>query len=403
MVKLTYQEINRLVNRTKTSFYIDGLPKKDCKNEGIDELYDRKVVKKDESIIIEKHYDSLVMTRDFKKRGLMYSTVVLLFIYIFSLFYIFVQMSDRLMKTQSGSLSVFILFLIVPAIFFYPITRKKIFLYQVIGYKVYALCDVVDGKKFILQILGIMACATILNVAIAQNLHYDMQATLIACALMGLLISTYLLLIMTRVFTPGHGRLKFNHKIKLHSAKNTEIVKDTTLNNIDVINEENVELEETPKDIEEINTLVDKMVNEEIIPFDYDSIDETSIEVKPEQFVKMDELSDENLETQIKIEEAMLEDVEVETKESEINDEIEVEESMLEEISIKPTVSEMVKELELEEAVIDDIDINDEPISQINDEIDNEKSMLEDKNTNNNTSEINTHMQEVLDVIENKD
>lgn len=420
MTKLSYQEINKLVNRTKATFYLSGLPSKDCENTGKQVFNDYRTLPNEDGVVIEKHYEKLEFTRDFDKRPLTLTFVLLMFAYYMATFYIFVQMCDDITNTEPQTWVLFSAFLLIPAILVYPYTRKKVFLYQVLGYRVDALSDVISGIYFVLQILLVTILATGINMYLAYYKGYDLAVSLIACMMMFVLISGYAVLILTRIFKPGRTFIKFNHHHKFFKAKNKIDETIEITGDIDVIASDDVEVRENTKDLAEITILMDQIINEEVerakYEVDHDEIEEDdTVTLDPSQMVSLKEL-----ETGEKFEEhesiieenvtpferifnnvvvsevdAILEEI---TGEIMGNNEITID---LDEIA---TIDELEHNVVEIAGVIDNADVVVDVAPEINNIVEVEEDLIEEIEPENNVEvELEQHLEEEIEIIDNDD
>lgn len=299
MIRLTYQEINNLVNKKQTTFYISGIPEADCINTGKDEIYDYALKIDPNSAIVSKTYDELKLTRDFVKRPMSLVAVVLLFIYILAIDLLAVSVFGN---TGALSFTTFVLLLaiIIPAAIIYPLSRKRVFLYQVIAYKVDALCDVIDGKMYLVQSLMVMAVATLASGFLAYYKEFNMTTALVAVLVINIVIFLYSTMIMTKVFHQGNSKKQFNHKevtseekkeVKTHTKSEKKIKykvnRQEFLNSqkknkeqnkvnedIEVITAKDVEINESTTELKEIAELINEINTAEITTKQY--------EIKPE-------------------------------------------------------------------------------------------------------------------------
>lgn len=311
MIRLTYQEVNNLVNKTKASFYIAGLPENDCINTGSESLYDYNLMTKPDSVIITKTYDRLVLTRTFKKRPMALLTVALLFIYVLAVNLLAVAVFGANEALNLTSI-VLLLVLILPMIFIYPYTRRRIFLYQVIAYKVDALSDVIDGKIFILQTLAVMLLSTLACGFLAYYKEFNLTSSITSVVVLNALIFIFLILIMMKVFYQGNTKMKFNHKeqnAEEEKTTNTHVKSEKKMkykvNRAEFLNtqkekknKEVVKVEEkTVKELEEIASLINEINTAQIKEEQYvikpeDIIEEKTILIDHSQVYGEDNLSD---------------------------------------------------------------------------------------------------------------
>lgn len=294
MIRLTYQEVNNLVNKNNTTFYISGLPETDCENTGRDVIYDYTLKVDPSSAIITKTYDELKLTRDFTKRPMSLLATCLLFVYILTVNLLAVSVFGN---TGALNFTTFVLVfvLVIPAAIIYPISRKRVFLYQVIGYKVEALCDVIDGKLYLLQSLMVMIIAILASGFLGYYKEFNLSTALVAAIIINIVILMYLTMIMTKVFHQGNTKMQFNYKetskddktdTNAHTKSEKKMKykvnrqeflnsqkakknKEEVVEDIEVITSNDVEVQESTTELKEIAELINEINTAEVTTEQY--------------------------------------------------------------------------------------------------------------------------------------